>query len=214
MVEKEELLPPEVPKYNGILTITEPVDVFGFDPHIFFKGNVYSARFTCDELLTGDWTKGPAGTGEVDWTAGEANRPDLLTGELAESWEMPDRETLIYHIRKGVHWQDKPPVNGREFTAEDAAFNIRRDYAKGGYRYIANHPLGKEPQSVTALDRWTVEVKVPAEFFNYLAIAIGDYCEMVPPESVALYGDMKNWRNAVGTGPYLLTDYVPGSSLT
>jgi peptide/nickel transport system substrate-binding protein len=35
-----------------------------------------------------------------------------------------------------------------------------------------------------------------------------------PPETVAKYGDMKDWQNAVGTGPFMLTDYVSGSSIT
>jgi peptide/nickel transport system substrate-binding protein len=28
------------------------------------------------------------------------------------------------------------------------------------------------------------------------------------------YGDMKDWRNAIGTGPFILKDYVPGSLIT
>ena len=31
---------------------------------------------------------------------------------------------------------------------------------------------------------------------------------------VAKYGDVQDWRNAVGTGPFILLDFVPGSSLT
>ena len=30
----------------------------------------------------------------------------LYTGHLAESWEQPDPLTMVFHIRKGVHWQN------------------------------------------------------------------------------------------------------------
>ena len=36
-----------------------------------------------------------------------------LTGSLAESWETPDDTTIVLNIRQGVHWHDKPPMNGR-----------------------------------------------------------------------------------------------------
>ena len=35
-----------------------------------------------------------------------------------------------------------------------------------------------------------------------------------PPEVVELHGDVNDWRNVVGTGPYELTDLVEGSSFT
>ena len=38
----------------------------------------------------------------------------VVTGSLAESWEQPDPNTYIFHIREGVHWHDKAPMNGRE----------------------------------------------------------------------------------------------------
>lgn len=50
---------------------------------------------------------------------------------LAESWEIPDPDTIILHIRKEVQWWLNPKseasrlVGGREMTAEDVAFNIQ-----------------------------------------------------------------------------------------
>ena len=34
---------------------------------------------------------------------------------------------------------------------------------------------------------------------------------VVPPEVMQKYGDMTNWKNSVGTGPFMLTDWIPGS---
>ena len=49
-----------------------------------------------------------------------------MIGQLAESWETPDALTIIVHIRQGVHWHDKPPMNGRELTADDIVYNYHR----------------------------------------------------------------------------------------
>ncbi len=219
-VEKEKpgILPPEVSKYGGTLCLylTDPAG--GFDEafnmgHI--GGMVTTPYFTNQQMLQGDWTKGPAGTGEQDWYNGFVGRVELLTGQLAESWEFPDDETIIFHIRKGVKFQNKPPVNGREFTAQDAVYNMNRIWtSKGSYQCVA-YPPQYRPTSIKALDKYTVELKVPKIMHGQMFLVNGcflwpDY----PPETITQYGDMKDWRNACGTGPWMLTDYVAGSSQT
>ncbi len=37
---------------------------------------------------------------------------------------------------------------------------------------------------------------------------------MVAPEVIRAHGDMSDWQNVVGTGPFMLTDFVSGSSVT
>ena len=37
---------------------------------------------------------------------------------------------------------------------------------------------------------------------------------ILPPEVIEQYGDYSDWRNVVGTGPFILTDYVEGVSKT
>jgi peptide/nickel transport system substrate-binding protein len=66
----------------------------------------------------------------------------------------------------------------------------------------------------TALDKWTLEVKVPPAAQGLQAIYTGAWLYQYPREVVETYGDMKDWRNVVGTGPYMLDDYVTGSLLT
>ena len=54
------------------------------------------------------------------WDMKTLHTPDqYLTGMLAESWEIsPDRLTYTFHIRPGVRWHNKAPMNGRELTAQ------------------------------------------------------------------------------------------------
>src|SRR5712692_3541407 len=50
----------------------------------------------------------------------------IVEPDLAERWESPDDTTSIFHLRKGVKWHNKPPVNGRELVAEDVKFSFDR----------------------------------------------------------------------------------------
>lgn len=59
----------------------------------------------------------------VSWTDLAAA---ALGGDLAESWEQPDATTLVFHLRPGVRWQDRPPLDGRPFTVDDAVAHFRR----------------------------------------------------------------------------------------
>ena len=50
---------------------------------------------------------------------------------------------MIWHIRKGIHWQNKAPVNGREYTADDAVFNLTRWLnIKASWMYMNYVPSG------------------------------------------------------------------------
>jgi len=49
-----------------------------------------------------------------------------LESELADKWETPDPQTDILYIRPDVKWQNKAPLNGRAFTAEDAKWGALR----------------------------------------------------------------------------------------
>ena len=68
--------------------------------------------------------------------------------------------------------------------------------------------------SVKALDKYTVECKVPPNMQGPVLFITGDQLKIVPPEVISKYGDMKDWRNSVGTGPFMLTDFVPATSST
>src|SRR5437016_13615186 len=47
-----------------------------------------------------------------------------LEGDLAESWTQPNETTYVFKLRKGVRFHNKPPVNGRELTADDVVFSV------------------------------------------------------------------------------------------
>ena len=81
-----------------------------------------------------------------DFVASEVPQ-SAVRPHIAESFEVsPDGRTFTFHIRKGIHWQDKAPMNGRELVADDIVFSFQRmkglgDFAEAGpapYGQIAN----------------------------------------------------------------------------
>ena len=200
------------PKYGGTFTRIRGTDPIGWDYAI--SRDMFTQMMMGEELLGGDWKRGPAGTGENDWTGGFGGFIDQLTGKLAESWEMPDDETLVYHLRQGVHYWDKAPANGREQIAEDIAWNIMRHFTEtNAYLYNSYVALGKGPKSAIAVDKYTVEVKVPAEWQGLMATVVGDFVWSLCPDVVEMYGDSNDPNNFIGTGCYMFKDYTEASSI-
>jgi peptide/nickel transport system substrate-binding protein len=202
------------PVYGGKL-VTTVMDPLGWDQAFTSAIYTYGLGPVGDVMIQPDWKKGPAGTNETSWTRGNLGRYSLNAPGLATSWEMPDNETLVYHLRKGVKWQNIPPVNGREFTAEDAKWNLNRLLTAPSNTTPAN----QKAKSFTAVDKYTLEVKVPSQFQGQLLFSVGGGAASAvsyffPPEVIQKNGDMKDWKNVVGTGPFILKDYVNASSIS
>lgn len=212
-VQQPGMRDPSEPKYGGT-HIALGGDPQGYDSGIILSIMMSEMRIMNEPLMIGDWSKGPAGTGELDWQLGHMQSISYLRGALAESYELPDDETIIFHIRPGVHWWDKAPMNGREFTAEDAAWSLNREWACARCYLASANPPEDRPVSITALDKYTLEVKVPARIQGKMLLLNGWYSAMTPREVVDMYGDMDSWEIVVGTGGFMLTDYVTSSSLT
>jgi peptide/nickel transport system substrate-binding protein len=171
------------------------------------------------EKLYGDnWALDPS---VFDFSIGW--RPsDYVQGCLASSWEFTDASTYVIHVRQGVHWQNVAPVNGREFTSDDIVFHYDREYGLGGgftkpAPALASTPMAQFLGSITATDKYTVVMKwksTSLEFILETLQALGaEHC-IEAKEAVQQYGDLNDWHHAVGTGPFILSDFVSGSSAT
>jgi peptide/nickel transport system substrate-binding protein len=210
----------EKPQYGGTAIIPSAYDFLYFDDTIGVHVYCWSLRLTNENLLQGDWAKGPAGTGEADWLLGGSNRMDQKAGALAESWEIPQQGTIIFHIRQGVHWalntksEASRLVNGREVTVADVVFSINRLFTTPGSYFKTGYPTLSQTAVVTTGPNNTVIVTCPlSEWVNEITL-IPDYLDIVPPEVINKYGNQQDWRNSVGTGPFMLTDFVSNSQAT
>ena len=201
------------PEYGGTLTFATALEPEHADTH-FFHIPALVASHTVEKLGLMDWA--------IDrdiFSFSSSYRPlSFYKPHLAESWDTPDPLTIIFNIRKGVNWQDKAPMNGREFTADDVVFNFQRLLGLGDFAEAGPSPFSYQRpsgESVTATDRYTVVIKLAEPSSAALGQYLGEgNTFMNAPEVIQQHGDVKDWRNLVGTGPYSLTDWTEGSSTT
>ena len=205
------------PEYGGTLTFVMKVEPPNTDP-AFGAGSSRGADGVAEKLGIMNWG---IDRDEFDFT-GFYFPLSGYKGQLAESWQMPDDTTIVFHIRQGVHWHDKAPMNGRELDAYDVEYNYHRYLGLGsGFTeppagYAGSLAKGMTIfESVEVTDKWTVVVKLKQPNLGALQTTIGDWpVFMMPPEVIKEHGDVKDWRNLVGTGPWMMTDWVDGSSMT
>ena len=223
--EKEMVLDPstgemvKAPQYGGQLVIG---DIYGGrePPHAdTWWGGTYRTVVepVLDKLGVVDW----AIDRDIWGFESYLNRLDITAPHLAESYETPDPLTIIFHIRPGVHWHDKAPMNGREFTADDVVFNYHRVTGTGsGFTEATTFGsaiAAYDYESITAPDKYTVVIKFNTPTFFALDNLYFDSSEsghMYPPEVIREHGNAQDWRNLVGTGPFMMTDWVEGSGVT
>ena len=204
-----------VPQYGGTMTVRVNANITGFDPYM---GQLMSINCAWMERLTADnWALDPA---IFDFTL-TWRPPEYVSGSVAESWEFSDPSTYVLHIRQGVHWQNIPPANGRGFTADDVVYHFDRMYGLGGgfkgSPYYAGVTTYKDLISLTAPDKYTVVFKWktpnPEVIMETLQAGGGDLL-LENPEAVNLWGDVNDWHHAIGTGPFILQDFVSASAAT
>ena len=163
----------------------------GFDPATIFRVeseniafNVYSGLTTYD-----------GETGEII--------PDLAT-----EWTTTDNAVWTFTLREGVTFQ-----NGYgDFTSADVKYSYERilDPATGS-------PYATEFASISSIetpDDYTVTITLDEPNANFLHL-VSNYHQgqIVSQEAVEEFGDDYAF-NPIGTGPFIFSDYVPGTSFT
>ena len=168
--------------------------------------------FFKEALMMGDLQKGPRGTKEYAFHSTAWIPSRFLRGELLERWEVKQNPlSVIFHLRKGVYWQDKPGVmKAREFTTDDVVYSQTRvkNARKGLDRlaFVDRWEILDKYTAIMYMKEWTVE-------WAY-RMAWGYYDAIQAPEQEKAPGGVTKWENVCGTGPYMLTEYKEGHSQT
>lgn len=253
------------PQYGGDAT-TLALAFYPIAPQFDPDAMLGTDAWCYEQLFYPDWT-----LDRNEWSMSGVYTPEkFMSGNLAEKWEINDPQTITVYLRHGVHWQDKAPVNGREFTSDDVVFHYDRllgtghDYLSPTMTATMMMPSLK---NVTAIDKYTVQFhfKIASAGTAFLTIANPDATNWFeapewvalggppttetppaggggfppfgdeppadgaqpstgdsggfpsggfPPMGASASGPLADWKQVVGTGPWILSDFVSGSSET
>jgi peptide/nickel transport system substrate-binding protein len=208
------------PQYGGSISVgTAGLSGINFD---VFQMVGADNDFWYESLFEPSWT-----LDRQIWSMTAMYYPDeYWSGNLADSWTVNDPKTITVKLRQGVNWQNKAPVNGREFVASDVQAHYDRLLGTGGgYTKPAPMYAGMVAtwDKVTATDKYTVvfKFKQPSAL-NFQSIADRLALNVFEaPEFAALTAaegsnadPKQDWHNAVGTGPWILTDFAANSYFT
>jgi peptide/nickel transport system substrate-binding protein len=124
------------------------------------------------------------------------------TPVLAESWDQdPVNKTLTFHLRKGVKFSD-----GTDFNAEAVKWNFQLGIDTST---LTN---AKAVVSMDVLDTYTLRINLNT-YSRFMPMDFG-WSKMISPTAFQKNG--KEWArtHAVGTGPFIISDFVSDTSMT
>lgn len=191
---------PVNPTHGGRIVRFAPGDPPNFDPHatISYLTVGFLDGFHT-KLVRYDYRSVPP------YQAGN----EQVMGELAEKWETPDdNRTWIFHLRQGVKFHDKPPVNGREVTADDVKWSWERALAPG---QVIDRWAWNMYDNIEVVDPHTIKFtlkfpvgRLPFDLENYQSLVL-------PHEADEKIGLKLMDAAVIGAGPWILDSYQPGT---
>jgi peptide/nickel transport system substrate-binding protein len=182
-------VPPSPPRYGGVLHF--PAVIRSFDP----TGG-YRPEFALVWDTLTEW--------EAMWNFPEVQRTPMVRKTLATGWEMVNPSTWIFKLRQGVRFHNRPPVNGREMTAEDVKYSY--ELLKDKAQYSTRAALVK---SIAVIDKYTVKFELSMDdpkFFLNIVDSLSPV--IVPREAVEAPGGLA--ENPIGTGAFMLKEFSSG----
>ena len=190
----------QTPKRGGVLRLTVQADPLHFDPH-------QTISFVTMVPLSLVYSR------LVKVKAGPSVRPMTypIEPDLAESWTQQNDTTYVFKLRRGVRWHPKPPVNGRELTADDVKYAYDRFLTVKGN---PNRPVLESVDKIDVLDKYTVKftLKEPNAWFLDMLASTSTW--IIAKECVEKFGDLKKVESVVGTGPWMLERWEPNVKMT
>lgn len=132
------------------------------------------------------------------------------TGEiepwLAESYEYVEDNVLRVHLRQDVLWQD-----GSKFTADDVLFAIGRGVKSVGKEYCWG---AIDFENCKVVDEHTIDIATYNPYPALLAMMCDNGWLMTSKAYFESVDYDTYIRNAMGTGPWVMTDWVAGDSIS
>jgi peptide/nickel transport system substrate-binding protein len=194
-----DLAAAQTPQRGGTFRFAMQLDPQGFDPHATISFvTMIPLSFSHSRL--------------VKVKAGPSVRPGTypIEPDVAESWTQQNETTYVFKLRKDVRWHPRPPLNGRELTAEDVKFTYDRFIGTPGN---GNRPVLHMIERVEVVDRHTVRFRLKEPSVWFIDALASTSTWIVARECVEKFGDLKKVESVVGTGPWMLERWEPNIRL-
>ncbi|MBI2909802.1 MAG: ABC transporter substrate-binding protein [Chloroflexi bacterium] len=131
------------------------------------------------------------------------DQSDKIVADLAERWELsPDGKVYTFHLRKSVKWHD-----GKPFTSADAKISLERIDQLVTLKFVT-----EAIDKIETPDENTLRVTLKYPQMGFLASLAHGRTLMGPKHVIEAKGDLR--RDAIGTGPFKLKEYVTGVSFS
>jgi peptide/nickel transport system substrate-binding protein len=179
---------------NATITLTTNADpIFDtWDPNAFAESDIIN------KLIFSGVTK---------WALNGAAQSDLAT-----SWSVSKNKLVwTFNLRKGVKWQD-----GKPFTSADVVYTYR-DVVLNKATPTSKASVYSAVKTVRAKGKYKVQFVLSSPFSDlpaYLAYFAPVLPKHVLSGSNPFDNSTFNKQHPIGTGPYKLTKYTPGESIT
>ena len=208
------------PVYGGSMTMLNDVgaqDPSSWDPHLSQTGNVTSIYINpyLDWYFYGDIDKfGPRGNNQSLFQLPQYIPDQYLTGGIAQSWVFNTSPlSLTVTLKQGIMWTGNSHISmaPRELTSADCAFSGTRQITAPAVAFVFTWI-----KDCVAVDKYTFRWDFNTFYANWEFFLLygGASAVSICPESANATGGAADWRNAVGTGPFILNNYTSGTSAT
>jgi ABC-type transport system substrate-binding protein len=134
------------------------------------------------------------------------------------SWEIPgDGSEFIFKVNPNAKIQNRPPSNGRNFTAEDLAWNLMRNAGKLDPAHAAEYQRNTTMyplDHVDVIDQFTAKAVMSKPSSTFLAGLTEAHNEMMPKDYVEANPQLNNIPAFAGHGPFQVKSYEEGGTIS
>jgi peptide/nickel transport system substrate-binding protein len=174
---------------GGTLTLAMARDANTFDP--LRANDVFSASVL----------------NNVADTLYEIDRTGNVVGRLVERTENPQPNVYVWHLRRGIKFQD-----GTDFNGEAVKFNLERHLND---QRSVRHQDVKDITSIELADPYTVRVTLREAYAPFPSKLTGGAGYMLSPAAVQRLGEaLQRDLTDAGSGPFRFTEWRRDTSIT
>jgi peptide/nickel transport system substrate-binding protein len=184
------------------------LNAINHDPNTLIIGSQYGDPQSFDPITTFTLTWGMIASNIFDGLVyrGEDLKIDKSKG-LATDWKVISPTDVRFFLRKGVTFQDGEPFNAAavKFTFD----RLLGPFGQKGPQYFQYKTI----KEVKVDDPYTVDFITTVPNPVMITELAGYGAMIVPPAYIQKHGNAYFGTHPIGTGPFMVTKYVPGSEV-